>query len=64
MLGTAAAAVDLMATAAVTAHEQRTGLARERPHGERVRVLERLEARFQDHSLTVSSPSCARDRAR
>jgi hypothetical protein len=51
MLGTAAAAVDLMATAAVTAHAQRSGQARERPHGERVRMLERLEARFQDKSL-------------
>jgi pimeloyl-ACP methyl ester carboxylesterase len=51
MLGTAAAAVDLMATAAVTAHAQRTGQARERPHAERVRVLERLEARFRDASL-------------
>ena len=51
MLGTAAAAVDLMATAAVTAHAQRSGQARERPHGERVRVLERLDARFQDKSL-------------
>jgi dienelactone hydrolase len=51
MLGTAAAAVDLMATAAVAAHAQRTGQKRERPHAERVRVLERLEARFRDASL-------------
>src|SRR4051794_34313339 len=51
MLGTAAAAVDLMATAAVTAHAQRTGQTRERPHTERVRLLERLEARFRDADL-------------
>ncbi|HXK17604.1 MAG TPA: CocE/NonD family hydrolase, partial [Polyangiaceae bacterium] len=51
VLGSAAAAVDLVATAAVTAHAQRTGQARERPHAERVRALERLEARFRDASL-------------
>jgi dienelactone hydrolase len=51
MLGSAAAAVDLVATAAVTAHAQRTGLARSRPHADRLRALERLEARFRDASL-------------
>lgn len=51
MLGSAAAAVDLMATAAVTAHAQRTGQKRERPHPERLRLLERLEARFRDAPL-------------
>lgn len=51
MLGSAAAAVDLVATRAVTAHAHRTGQARPRPHADRVRVLERLEARFRDASL-------------
>jgi dienelactone hydrolase len=51
MLGSAAAAVDLVATAAVTAHTQRTGQARARPHAERVRMLERLEARFREAEL-------------
>jgi pimeloyl-ACP methyl ester carboxylesterase len=51
MLGSAAAAVDLMATAAVTAHAQRTGQRRERPHSERVRLLERLDARFREAPL-------------
>jgi pimeloyl-ACP methyl ester carboxylesterase len=51
MLGTAAAAVDRMATAAVTAHAQRTGKAGDRPHADRVRLLERLDARFRDASL-------------
>jgi pimeloyl-ACP methyl ester carboxylesterase len=52
VLGSAAAAVDLVATAAVTAHAQRTGQARERPHTEKLRVLERLEARFRDAELS------------
>ena len=39
VLGSAAAAVDLMATAAVTAHAQRTGQARVRPHADRLRAL-------------------------
>jgi hypothetical protein len=51
MLGSAAAAVDLMATAAVTAHAQRTGQARTRPHADRVRQLTRLEARYRDARL-------------
>jgi Alpha/beta hydrolase family len=51
-LGSAAAAVDLVATAAVTAHAQRTGSTRERPHADRVRALERLEARFRDAELS------------
>jgi hypothetical protein len=51
MLGSAAAAVDLMATRAVTAHAHRTGQARPRPHADRVRLLERLEARFRDAPL-------------
>lgn len=51
MLGSAAAAVDLMATRAVTAHAHRTGQARPRPHADRVRLLERLEARFCDAPL-------------
>jgi pimeloyl-ACP methyl ester carboxylesterase len=51
MLGSAAAAVDLMATAAVTAHAQRTGQARPRPHADRVRQLTRLEARYRDAGL-------------
>jgi pimeloyl-ACP methyl ester carboxylesterase len=51
MLGSAAAAVDLMATAAVAAHAQRTGQTRERPHSERLRLLERLDARFRDAAL-------------
>ncbi len=51
VLGSAAAAVDLMATAAVTAHAQRTGQARPRPHADRRRMLERLEARFRDAAL-------------
>lgn len=51
VLGSAAAAVDLMATAAVSAHAARTGQTRERPHDDRVRLLERLEARFRDAPL-------------
>jgi hypothetical protein len=47
MLGSAAAAVDLVATRAVTAHAHRTAQARPRPHADRVRLLERLEARFR-----------------
>lgn len=53
VLGSAAAAVDLMATAAVTAHAQRSASAREpRRHAERLRVLERLEARSRDAELS------------
>ena len=51
VLGSAAAAVDRAATAAVTAHAARTGRTRERPHPERLRLLERLDARFRDASL-------------
>lgn len=51
MLGSAAAAVDVMATRAVTAHAQRTAQARPRPHADRLRVLERLEQRFHDADL-------------
>ena len=51
MLGSAAAAVDLMATAAVAAHAERTVYTRERPHSERLRLLERLDARFRDAPL-------------
>jgi hypothetical protein len=51
MLGSAAAAVDLMATAAVTAHANRTAQTRPRPHADRLRLLERLEARFRDGAL-------------
>src|SRR4051812_21138637 len=51
MLGSAAAAVDVMATAAVTAHANRIGQKRERPHADRLRVLERLAARYQGASL-------------
>lgn len=51
LLGSAASAVDVMATAAVTAHAERTGDRRERPHPERIRLLQRLDARFRDASL-------------
>lgn len=51
MLGSAAAAVDLMATAAVTAHAVRAGQAREPSHAERLRALARLEQRFRDAPL-------------
>lgn len=51
VLGSAAAAVDLVATAAVTAHASRTGQTRERPHTETLRLLERLDARFRDDTL-------------
>jgi pimeloyl-ACP methyl ester carboxylesterase len=51
MLGTAAAAVDLMATAAVTRHAVRTGQARPRPHADRLKLLARLEARFREAPL-------------
>lgn len=51
VLGSAAAAVDLMATAAVTAHAQRTVASRPRPHADRVRLLERLESRYRDAEL-------------
>jgi pimeloyl-ACP methyl ester carboxylesterase len=51
MLGSAAAAVDVMATAVVTAHAARTGQAHRRPHSDRLVALERFEARFRDASL-------------
>jgi pimeloyl-ACP methyl ester carboxylesterase len=51
MLGSAAAAVDLMATAAVTAHAQRGHQKPERPSAERSRWLERLDARLRDVPL-------------
>jgi pimeloyl-ACP methyl ester carboxylesterase len=51
MLGTAAAAVDLVATAAVTAHAQRIGQSKPRPPADRLRLLERLESRFRDAAL-------------
>lgn len=51
VLGSAAAAVDRMATAAVSAHAQRAGHSRERPHADRLRTLERLAARFRDAEL-------------
>jgi pimeloyl-ACP methyl ester carboxylesterase len=51
MLGSAAAAVDLVATAAVTAHAQRTGQSKPRPHADRLRLLERLESRFREAPL-------------
>ncbi len=50
VLGGAAAAFDVMATAAVTAHAARLGV-KERPHEERLRLLRRLEARFRDAPL-------------
>jgi pimeloyl-ACP methyl ester carboxylesterase len=52
MLSSAAGAVDRVATAAVTAHASRSGRVRERPHAERVRFLERLDARFRDAPLS------------
>jgi pimeloyl-ACP methyl ester carboxylesterase len=51
MLGSAAAAVDRMAAAAVTAHASRTGQSRERPHAERLQLLARFEGRFRDAPL-------------
>ncbi len=51
MLGSAAAAVDLVATAAVTAHASRSAPGRERAHAETLRLLERLDARFRDEAL-------------
>lgn len=51
MLGSAAAAVDLVATAAVAKHAERSGRTRDRPHSERLRLLERLDARFRDAAL-------------
>ena len=51
VLGSAAAAVDRVATAAVAAHAQRTAQTRPRPHADRLRALERLEARFRGASL-------------
>jgi hypothetical protein len=51
VLGSAAAAVDRAATAAVTAHATRGGRARARPHAETRRLLERLEERFRDAAL-------------
>jgi pimeloyl-ACP methyl ester carboxylesterase len=50
MLGSAAAAVDLVATAAVTAHAAR-GAPRPPPHAERLQVLRRLEERFREAPL-------------
>jgi pimeloyl-ACP methyl ester carboxylesterase len=51
VLGSAAAAFDVMATAAVAAHAARIAQAPERPHSERLRLLERLEQRFRDAPL-------------
>jgi pimeloyl-ACP methyl ester carboxylesterase len=51
MLGSAAQAVDLVATAAVTAHAQRAAQTRDPIHSERLRGLGRLAARFQDAEL-------------
>lgn len=52
VLGSAAAAVDLVATAAVTAHAQRTGQTTERPHSDKVRALSRMAERFRDADLS------------
>jgi len=51
MLGSAAAAVDRMATAAVSAHAARTVPIRARPHTDRMRLLARFEERFRDAPL-------------
>jgi hypothetical protein len=51
VLGSAAAAVDLMATAAVTAHAARIGQTRPRPHADRLQLLQRLEQRFREAPL-------------
>lgn len=51
MLGSAAAAFDVMATVAVTAHAARMAQAPAKPHADRLRLLERLEARFRDAEL-------------
>jgi pimeloyl-ACP methyl ester carboxylesterase len=51
VLGSAAAAVDLMATAAVTAHAARIGQTRPRPQADRLQLLARLEERFRDAPL-------------
>ena len=52
VLGSAAAAVDRMATAAVSAHAQRTGQSRERPHADKLLALERMATRFRDADLS------------
>jgi pimeloyl-ACP methyl ester carboxylesterase len=51
VLGSAAAAFDVMATAAVTAHAARNGQAPERPHADRLHLLRRLEERFREAPL-------------
>ncbi|HKY39463.1 MAG TPA: CocE/NonD family hydrolase [Polyangiaceae bacterium] len=51
VLGSAAAAVDRVATAAVTAHAARSGQKRPRPHADRLKLLTRLEQRFREAPL-------------
>lgn len=51
LLSTAASAVDRAATLAVVAHAHRSGQAHERASADRLRQLERLEARFRDAEL-------------
>jgi pimeloyl-ACP methyl ester carboxylesterase len=51
VLGSAASAVDRVATAAVSAQAARQGHVRQRPHADRLRALERLEARSRDLGL-------------
>lgn len=57
MLGSAAAAVDRVATAAVTAHAQRGGSAESRPAGERLRRLELLARRYEGVGLEQFFPA-------
>ncbi len=51
LLGSAAAAVDRAATAAVSAQAARQRRTSQRPHSDRVRALERLAERFRDVPL-------------
>lgn len=51
VLGSAASAVDRMATAAVSAHAERSRQTNQRPHSDRLRLLERLEARYSGSGL-------------
>jgi pimeloyl-ACP methyl ester carboxylesterase len=52
VLGSAAQAVDLMATAAVTAHAQRRSRSRAASHAQPLRGLARMAERFESASLT------------
>mgnify|MGYP000078051102 CR=1 FL=1 len=51
LLGSAAAAVDRVATAAVSVHASRRAQTPQKPHSDRLRALQRLEARVKSSEL-------------